>query len=562
MSSTLVASDDTWVAWQTAEVLKSPMLVVCGCGDDLVDVLRKRFGADYEVAATSDPSSGEEVLRSAADDGRSVAVVVAALWSGGLDHLRRVHELHPGAKRILVILVGDVAAQADIRRALTLNQIDFFFGVPWATPEEEIYPVVSEALRLWAREHAPRYDKAQILDHPDGRGRDLWSHLNRNSVPTGFHALDSDAGRALVEQHGLSTERLPVVVLWDGRVLVEPERGEIAEALGAQSHPADGVYDVVVVGAGPAGLASLAYAASEGLRVVGIEAEAMGGQAATTSRIRNYLGFRWGISGSEFGERASHHAEDLGADFIVTRRATQLSADGDHRVVTIDTGEQVAARAVVLAGGVAYRRLGVDSVDELTGAGVFYGAAASEAASMSGLDVFVLGGGNSAGQIATHLAGIGARTTLLIRRETLGPPMTDYLIQEIHATAGLQVRTSTEVVGAGSERQLEWLTLRDRSTGAEETVKADALFVFIGAQPHTEWLAGAVELDDHGFVLTGRDIPSDAWSLERAPEFLETSIPGVFAAGDIRRGSVKRVAAAVGEGSTATLLVREYLDPA
>ena len=537
-----------------------PLIAVVGAGDDLVDVLRARFASDYEVGVAADGAAAETMLRATADAHQPVAVVVASLWAGGIEQLMRVRELHPGAQRILVILVGDVAAQADIRRALTLNHIDFFFGVPWASPEEEIYPVVGEALRLWAREHQPRYDKAAIIDRDDGsRGRDLWSHLNRNSVPVALHTVDSPSGRSLVDQHGLSTDVLPVLVLWDGRVLVDPQRDEVAEALGAQTRPGAGVYDIAVIGAGPAGLAASAYAASEGLRVVCVESEGMGGQAATTSRIRNYLGFRWGVSGSEFGERASHHAEDLGADFVVTRMATALRADGEHRIVTLNNGDEIVARSVVLAGGVAYRRLGVPSVDDLTGAGVFYGAAAAEAESMSDLDVFVLGGGNSAGQIATHLAGVGARATLLVRGEELAASMAAYLIEEIEATRGLQVRMSTEVVGAGSEQQLEWLALRDRSTGAEQTVNADALFVFIGARPHTEWLDGIVSLDEHGFVLTGRDLPTEAWTLERPPAFLETSVAGVFAAGDIRRGSVKRVAAAVGEGSTATLLVREYL---
>lgn len=537
-----------------------PLISVVGCGDDLAELVRARFGADYDVAIDPDATAGLERLHKANAAGAPVAAVIASLWSDGIEHLTRVRDVYPGAQRVLIILVGDVAAQQDIRRALTLNHIDFFFGVPWATPEEEVYPVIGEALRLWAREHQPRYDKAAILDHPNGRGRELWAHLQRNSVPVTFHVLGSEGATRLLEQHAVSTERLPVVVLWDGRVLVEPERAEMAEALGAQTHPAGGIYDVVVVGAGPAGLAALAYAASEGLRVVGIENERMGGQASTTSRIRNYLGFRWGISGLEFGERAAHHAEDLGADMLVTRTVERLRADGEHKVVTIDTGEEITTRAVVLAGGVAYRRLGVPSVDDLTGAGVFYGASAAEAASMAGLDVFVLGGGNSAGQITTHLARSGANATIVVRRDSLTYQMSDYLVREIEGAGRVQVRLNTEIVGAGSERRLEWLTLRDTSTGAEETVNAHALFVYIGAQPHTEWLRGAVSLDDHGFILTGRDIPSDAWALERSAGFLETSMPGVFAAGDIRHGSVKRVAAAVGEGSTATLLVRGYLD--
>ena len=545
----------------TILVAVKPLISLAGCGDDLADVLRARFGSDYEVVVSPDVASGAERLRAAADNGVPVAVAIASLWSGGIEHLMQVRDLHPGAQRVLVLLVGDIAAQNDIRRALTLNHIDFFFGVPWASPEEELYPVVGEALRLWAREHRPRYDKAAIVDETTtGAGRELWSHLNRNFVTVSLHALDSDPGRQLVDQHGLSTDRLPILVLWDGRVLVDPTWVDVAEALGAQTRPSDEVYDVAVVGCGPSGLAAAAYAASEGLRVVGVEGAAMGGQAATTSRIRNYLGFRWGISGSELGERASRHAEDLGADFVVPRMAIGVRIDGDRRIVTLDNGDEVFARAVVLAGGVSYRRLGVPSVDDLTGAGVFYGAGASEAQSMSDLDVFVLGGGNSAGQIATHLARNGARVTIVIRGESLARGMSDYLVREIDAARDVQVRLNTQVVGAGSERQLEWLTLRESSTGAEETVKADALFVFIGAQPHTEWLKGTVALDDHGFVLTGRDIPDQAWPLERAAAFLETSVPGVFAAGDIRHRSVKRVAAAVGEGSTATLLVREYLD--
>ena len=538
-----------------------PLISIVGCGDDLAEVLRGRFGLDYDVVAAADGPAGLQDLHDCVDFGRSVAVVVAALWAGGIEHLRHVRDLHPGAQRVLVLLVGDVGARDDIRRALTLNGVDFFFGVPWASPEEEIYPIVGEALRLWAKEHQPRYDKAQVIDRDtSGRGREIVTQGARNSVWMSLHTIDSRSGQKLIEEHGLSTDRLPIVVLWDGRVLVDPQPHDMAEAMGAATRPASGTYDVVAVGAGPAGLAASAYAASEGLRVLCVEATAVGGQAATTSRIRNYLAFRWGISGGEFGYLASRHAEELGTDFVMQRTAASVRVEGEHRIVTLNNSDEVVARAVVLAGGVAYRRLGVPSVDDLTGAGVFYGAAASEAASMSGLDVFVLGGGNSAGQIATHLANVGARVTLLVRSDALATSMAAYLIQEIEATPGVQVRLNTQVVAAGSEQQLEWLRLRDSSTGAEEDVKADALFVFIGAQPHTEWLRGTLALDDHGFVLTGREIPADAWPLDRPPAFLETSMPGVFAAGDIRHGSVKRVAAAVGEGSTATLLVRDYLN--
>lgn len=538
-----------------------PLISIVGSGDDLADVVRNRYGSDYEIVASADAESGASVLAAASESRTPVALVIASSWTGGIAHLRQVHELHPATQRALVIKVGDVGARADIRRALTLNHIDFFFGVPWASPEEELYPVVGESLRLWARQHRPRFDKATILDLDHrGRGRTIRSNLERNHVWATLHTLDSARGRDLVERHSLSTERLPVLVLWDGRVLIDPRDDAIAEAMGASTRPAEDTYDVVVVGAGPAGLAASAYAASEGLRTLTIESTAVGGQASTTSRIRNYLGFRWGISGAEFGERAGSHAEDLGADSVVLRHAVRLSADGDRRVVSLDNGDEVAASAVVLAGGVAYRRLNVPEVDQLTGAGVFYGAGATEAQSMAGLDVYVLGGGNSAGQVATHLGGAGAHVTLLIRRDGLRPAMTEYLAQEVEAARNVTLRPHVEVVGADSDRQLEHLVLRDALTGDTVTVKADALFVFIGAQPHSQWLGGSVALDDKGFVLTGRDIPDVDWPLQRPAAFLETSMPGVFAAGDIRHRSVKRVAAAVGEGSTATLLIREYLD--
>jgi thioredoxin reductase (NADPH) len=527
--------------------------------------LRRRFGADYDVVTSADAASGLKLLADATRHGTEVALVIAPyrMQGGrGTDYFIEVRDAYPGAKRLLSIAVGEVGAQQDIRRALTLNQIDFFFGVPWASPEEELYPVVGEALRLWARQHQPLYEKAVILDAPgSGVGRDMQAHMTRNAVTTTLHTIDSDEGREYLDRYELTTDRLPVLVLWDGRFLVDPERHELAEAMGARSRPEPGRYDVCVVGAGPAGLAAAAYAASEGLRVIGIEPEIVGGQAATSAKIRNYLGFRWGISGGEFGERAGRQAEELGADFVVTRAATGLRTDGDDLVVTLSSGDEIVARSVVVAAGVAYRRLGVAEVDELVGAGVFYGAAVAEAQSMSGLNVYVLGGGNSAGQAATHLAAAGAKTTILIRGSDLGEKMSDYLVQEIGATPNLSVITNTQVVGAGTSQHLDRLVLR--GPDGDETVPADALFVFIGARPHTEWLADTLALDANGFILTGRDLTLEqpgAWPLERPLGFLETNLPGVFAAGDIRHGSVKRVAAAVGEGSTAILLVKEYLE--
>lgn len=535
----------------------------------LAAALDRRFGRDYEVVGTAGTGQALDMLNAAARAGRSVAVVIVPMWMPemtGIEFLTTVRDLHPAARRVLVIDVGDVSAEADIVRALTRNHLDFYFGMPWASPEEELYPVIGEALRLWARQNQPRYEKAVIIDAADHpRGRELRGWLERNGVATGLVFADSPRGRELIDKHQLVADHLPGVVLHDGQTLQDPRNDELAEALGASTRPRDTTYDVAIVGAGPAGLAAAVYAASEGLSALVVESGAIGGQAGTSSKIRNYLGFPWNISGGELAERASRQAQQLGVHCVVARAVQALRASGTQRLLTLSNGDEVAARAVVLAGGVAYRRLGVAEVDALVGAGVFYGAAVSEAQSMADMDVYVLGGGNSAGQAATHMAAAGARVTILIRGQALSASMSDYLIEEIRASDSIRVRTGTRIIGAHTAQRLESLVLCDSDGDHTTTVPADALFVFIGARPHTEWLAGALALDSNGFVLTGRDLSlaTDSvsrWPLERPPSALESSMPGVFAAGDIRHRSVKRVAAAVGEGSTATLLVREYLD--
>jgi len=532
----------------------------------LDEVLRRRYGLDYSVAVAEHPTGALRQLEGCRDAGEQVALLLAPFRMAGTDgipFLVEAHRLHPTARRVLVLDVGDVTAADELAQALTLNQVDSYFGQPWASPEEEVYPVLGDALRVWAREHQPRYEKAVIVDAPNGtRGVQLRGWLERNTVATTLLADSSDRGRAVLAEHGARPQQMPVAVLYDGTVLVDPTEAELAEALGARTHPAHTRYDLVIVGAGPAGLAAAVYAGSEGVRAIVVEGDAVGGQAGTSTKIRNYLGFPWGLSGGELTERASRQAEQLGAEFLVACRAEKLRAEGPDRILTFSNGDEVTAATVVIAGGVTYRRLGVAAVDALVGAGVFYGASPSEARSMGGLDVFVLGGGNSAGQAAAHLANAGARVTVLVRGASLEASMSDYLIRELDASPDVTVRFGTEVVGAGPGGRLDHLVLRDRADGTTTIAPADALFVFIGARPHTDWLADALALDSHGFVLTGRDLMEESpasWSLERMPSWLETSIPGVFAAGDIRHGSIKRVAAAVGEGSTAAMLVHEQL---
>jgi thioredoxin reductase (NADPH) len=339
----------------------------------------------------------------------------------------------------------------------------------------------------------------------------------------------------------------------------DPSLAEIAAAHGIHTRPSPGVHDLAIVGAGPAGLAAAVYGASEGLRTLMIESEAIGGQAGTSSMIRNYLGFPRGISGDGLAHRAWEQALLFGAEFVFTQRATELRARGNERVMARDDGSEVVARAVIIATGVTYRRIGIPALDRFVGAGVFYGAAGVEAAAMKGEEVYVVGGANSAGQAAIHLAKFAARVVMLVRGDSLATSMSDYLIKQLNALPNVEVRLHMRVVDAHGEARLEGLSLEDIQTGRREQVAAAAVFILIGAEPRTEWLRGVIQLSERAFILTGRDVPAEAWPLRRAPLPFETSLPGVFAAGDVRYSSVKRVAGAVGEGSVTVGSVHQYL---
>ena len=387
-------------------------------------------------------------------------------------------------------------------------------------------------------------------------------------MPYGFYTDDSTEGHNLLQQHDLTPSQLPAAVFADGRVLARPSDTEVAAALGARTTCPAGLFDVAVIGAGPAGLAAAVYGASEGLQTVVLEHEAVGGQAGTSSMIRNYLGFPRGISGGALALRAFQQSTMFGADTIFMNRAVGLSVDGPHHAVLSSEGSQVTARTVVIATGVTYGRLGIPDVETLTGAGVFYGAGGSEVQGMRDRRVFVVGAGNSAGQVAIHLAKYASQVTMLVRGDALGRSMSDYLIQEIADKPNIEVRLQTEVTGTQGGSYLGALQIRNSATGETVTEPADGLFVLIGAQPHTDWLPAWFERDEKGYILTGRELNLDCecegnlpgtWPLERQPYLLETSVPGVFAAGDVRYLSMKRVASAVGEGSTAIALIHQYL---
>jgi thioredoxin reductase (NADPH) len=384
--------------------------------------------------------------------------------------------------------------------------------------------------------------------------------LTRNSVPFAFHAADSEEGRRLIHDCDVDTRRLPALIRHDGSVLHAPNFAEIAGSHGIHTEPSPEVYELAIIGAGPAGLAAAVYGASEGLRTVVLEPLAIGGQAGTSSIIRNYLGFPRGVGGGELAHRAWEQAVLFGTEFVFSQSATGLAQREQEHLISLSEGSEVVARAVIVAAGVAYRRLGVPSLERLVGAGVFYGAAGAEARAMTAERVYVVGGANSAGQAALHLARFADHVTLLVRGEALEAGMSDYLVRQVRATHNMEVRLRTRIADGHGEDRLEALTTEDIATGRREDVAAAAVFVLIGAEPRTEWLRGVVFRDDQGFVLTGRDVPRGKWHLKRPPLPFETRIPGVFAAGDVRYGSVKRVAGAVGEGSVAVGSVHQYLN--
>jgi thioredoxin reductase (NADPH) len=421
---------------------------------------------------------------------------------------------------------------------------------------------VTAFLHDWLRSRAPEAPVARIVgDSVSRRSYELRNLLSRHRIDHVFLSVGSHEAQEVIGRLVSKHDVLPAVELFDGRVLVDPSNAELAAALGLKTRlPQNKGFDVVVIGGGPAGLSAAVYGASEGLRTLVVERQAIGGQAGTSSLIRNYVGFARGVSGSELAQQAYQQAWVFGATFLMTREATGIRQNGNGFIVELGHGEQALARTIVLTTGVSYRRLNVPNLEPLIGAGVFYGASLAEAQAMQGRDVFIVGGGNSAGQAATYLSTYASRVTIMVRSESLAESMSDYLIREIDAASNIDVRFRTEVVDGGGEGRLQYLVLADSESRREERVEADALFILIGAEPFTDWLPREIERDRWGFILTGSDLAERRSSQSRDALDLETSVPGVFAAGDVRHGSVKRVASAVGEGSIAIRLVHEHLE--
>jgi len=463
-----------------------------------------------------------------------------------------------------VPLVADRQAATPVLRAIAHGMIDAYLPAPGAGRDEGFHRGISELLEEWAHEAVPALPAVRIIAHQQSaRAHKLRDALARNSVPYLFHEADSEEGRKELQQAGQDGSVLPVLVTYTGEVLVDPSRDQVAAVFGLAALPAETV-GVAVVGAGPAGLSAAVYAASEGLTTLLLEREAIGGQAGSSSLIRNYLGFPRGISGAGLATRAFEQAWSFGAIPSMAGPVTGLEPTADGFTLRIAGGRVSHARSVLITTGVSYRRLDAPGLDALLGAGVFYGATASESSAFAGEHVFIAGGANSAGQAAVNLARHAQQVTIVVRGDSLAARMSQYLIDEITATPNIDVRTTTQIAAAEGTGKLERLTLTDTRTGSTQTVPAAALVILIGAVPHTGWLPPEISRDEHGFILTGSDLPQEGsgagrWTLPRSPFPLETSMPGVFAAGDVRHGSIKRVASAVGEGSIATTQMYQYL---
>ena len=530
--------------------------------------LARRYGEDYLVLCAGSAREALDELKRVTAVGHPVALVLADQWmpdTTGSELLSRVRREHPEAKRGLLIEFGTWGHRptADaVLTAMALGDIDYYVLKPWNSPDELFHRTVTEFLHEWFRAEGPGEREVDVIGTEwSPRSHDLRSLLARNGIPHSFHSLDSPEGKRMLGEAGCdSNGEGPFVITFDRRVLADPTNAELAEAFGVSTGLGDKRdFDVVIVGAGPAGLAAAVYAASEGFETLVIERESIGGQAGASSLIRNYPGFSRGVSGAELGQRTYQQAWVFGTEFLMMQEATGLQERDGGFVVSTSDGHEAGARAVILAMGVAYRQLDVPGLDELAGAGVFYGASSSEARALEGRRAYVVGGGNSAGQAAMHLSRYAERVTMVIRSGGLEKTMSSYLRETLAAADNVELLTEMQVVGVTGDARLHELTLRGRS-GEERTVPADGLFIMIGARPHTDWLPESISCDSRGFVLTGNHVVEQgAWTLERAPLMLETSIPGVFAAGDVRHRSIKRVAAAVGQGAAAVQQIHDHL---
>ena len=523
--------------------------------------LRRGFGERYRIVRASGGAEALEAVTELRRRGDQVALLVADQRMPGMsgtEYLVEARKVAPEAKRVLLTAYADTEAAI---AAINEVALDYYLLKPWDPPEELLFPVVEDLLTTWESGAALESGGVRVIGHRFSKdSHDLRDFLARNRVPARWLDIERDGeARELLTVAGVDADRLPVALLEDGSVLERPTVLELAQRLGVSVAPQGDHYDLVIVGGGPAGLAAAVYGASEGLRTVLVEREAPGGQAGQSSRIENYLGFPAGLSGSDLARRATDQARRLGAELLTVQNAAKLRAEGSGRLIDLEGGGTLSASCVLVASGVSYRNMDAPGFGDFTGAGIYYGAALTEARSCSDQHVVVIGGANSAGQAAVYFSGYAAKVTMLVRGESLAKSMSHYLIEQIAAIENIDVRTGSQAIEAhGEDARLRALTISgpDGSTSREDV---DACFVFIGAAPRTDWLDGVVARDERGFILAGPEAQGAGWPLKRDPYPLETTVPGVFVAGDVRSRSMKRVASAVGEGAMAVSLMHQYL---
>ena len=550
--------------------------------------LRTRYGNDYRIVAATSGAEALEAVRQLTVRGGAIGLfVVDQRMPGmtGIEFLAQAIELQPDAKRVLLTAYADTDVAI---RAINQIRLDQYVLKPWDPPEEKLYPVLDDLLSDWVADFRPPFEGLRLLARRwSPRGHDIRDYLTRNQVPYAWLDPETDdEGRRLATSLAQATTgataetaavaagtaepataeelAIPMVLFPDGTVLRDPSNLQIAEKVGLQTRAALPFYDLVIVGGGPSGLAAAVYGASEGLKTVLVEREAPGGQAGTTSRIENYLGFPAGLSGSDLARRGLAQARRLGAEILSPQEAVRVRRDDPYRVVTLADGTELSCQAVVVATGVSYRQLELPNAGRLAGAGIYYGAATTEAVLYRGMDVAVVGGGNSAGQAAVYLSRFAKSVTLLVRGPSLTATMSQYLIDQMGALPNVSLRANTQIAAVDGDQQLERVTLETGPDGTREELPVAAMFVFIGQSPRTDWLEGFVARDKAGFVISGREVLADGrppagWGTDREPFLLEASVPGVFVAGDVRFRSIKRIASAVGEGSMAVQFVHQYL---
>lgn len=530
--------------------------------------LRRQYAQRFRVLRAESGPAAIEVLRELKLRGDETALLLAdhrMPGMTGVDLLEQAVELFPDAKRVLLTAYADIEVAI---RAINTVGLDYYLLKPWDPPDEKLYPVLDELLDDWLAHNVPPFEGVRLIGHRwSARSHEVKDLLAGNQVPYLWLDVESDAeARELLAASGVpaTPDRLPVVVTALGAVLEAPTNAALAAKIGFPTRAELPFYDLTIIGAGPAGLAAAVYGASEGLRTVLVERQAPGGQAGQSSRIENYLGFPAGVSGADLARRALTQARRFGAEMMTVQEACALKARGSTRVVQLSSGVELSSHTVLIATGVSYRRLDTPGFEDLVGRGVYYGAGVTEAQRMRNQDIYVIGGANSAGQAAVYLSRFARSVTLLARAQQLEKTMSHYLIEQITSIPSIHLRVQSEVIAAGGSMHLETITIVDRATGSEEVVPTNFLFVMIGATPHTDWIGDAVARDAQGFIISGVELlRGDAhprWTAAREPYLLESSLPGVFVAGDARRSSMKRVASAVGEGAIAVQLVHQYLD--